>query len=50
MVSSRCSLRHFENKIRRAVGAAARGVLPDGSVLDLKTQKDGKRVLRWKGK
>lgn len=48
--SAEAARRHFENKIRRAVGAAARGVLPDGSVLDLKTQKDGKRVLRWKGK
>jgi len=39
-----------ENKLRRAVGDAARGRLPDGTVIDLKTQKDGKRVLRWKGK
>jgi predicted phage-related endonuclease len=42
--------RRYENKLRRAIGTAARGRLPDGSVIDLKTQKDGKRVMRWKAK
>ena len=42
--------RWAESKLRRAIGEAAVGRLPDGSVLDLKTQKDGKRVMRWKGK
>lgn len=42
--------RRYENKLRRAIGAAQSARLPDGRTLTLKTQKNEIRVLRVKGK
>lgn len=40
--------RWAESKLRRYIGEATAGRLPSGELLVLKTQKDGKRILRRK--
>lgn len=41
--------RRYENKLRRVIGSASFGKLPDGRVLSLKTDARRSRVLRLKG-
>lgn len=40
--------RWAESKIRRQIGEARAGRLPDGSLLDINRQRNGVSVLRWK--